>query len=89
MNGQEKWRRITAKNRGPDHGPVEGYDVARVIGRLWQGRVVVCEPVGAVGLGVCDHGEGAAENVGHEDDEEERVEDADERRQHLRTARCC
>jgi hypothetical protein len=49
---------------------------------IYQGRLVVEHPV-VVGLGAGEHGEGAAEEVGDEDDDEERVDDAERGRYEL------
>ena len=62
----------------PDHGPVDGGDVADVVGGAQEGGLVVGHPVEVHRLGVGNHGEGAAEDVGGEDDDEESVDYADD-----------
>ena len=70
----------------PDHGPVEGGDVAHVVAGEREGGLVVDQPV-VVRLGVGDHDEGAAEEVGGEYEDKEGVEDTDERYEVLRWSR--
>ena len=70
----------------PNYGPVDRAYVADVVGGAQEGWLVVDHPVVAR-LGVGEHGEGAAEDVGGEDDEKESVDYADDGHEVLRKER--